>query len=150
MQIKQSFNKILVPLDLSETSLTVLPIARTLAINSQSELHILCVNVSQVAMVHAAGSGVPSAMQTPTNEQMLDRMKDAIGDSLAETDAHLSVVEDYDPADAIIKYADQNDIELIILTTHGYSGLTRLLLGSVAESVIRKSSCPVLTFKASH
>ncbi len=47
--------------------------------------------------------------------------------------------------DEIIKYASEHDIDLIVLGTHGHTGLSRLLIGSVAEKVVRLAACPVLT-----
>jgi nucleotide-binding universal stress UspA family protein len=52
------------------------------------------------------------------------------------------------PAHEILKYANETRVDLIVLGTHGSSGLGRLLMGSVAEDVLRKASCPVLTVKA--
>lgn len=47
----------------------------------------------------------------------------------------------------IIQYAKEHDIDLIVIGTHGRSGLVHLLMGSVAENVVRKAPCPVLTVK---
>ena len=49
-----------------------------------------------------------------------------------------------DPAEEIVRYATAHDIDLIVLGTHGRTGLSRVLLGSVAERVIRTAPCPVL------
>ena len=51
------------------------------------------------------------------------------------------------PADRILEYADANDIDLIVMGTHGRTGLDRYLLGSVTESVVRNSTTPVLTLR---
>jgi nucleotide-binding universal stress UspA family protein len=51
------------------------------------------------------------------------------------------------PADAIITYAKQAEIDLIVMGTHGRHGISHLLVGSVAEHVVRTASCPVLTVK---
>jgi len=58
------------------------------------------------------------------------------------------VIEVGTPTDRIIKYARDNEIDLIVLATHGRSGLGRLLMGSVAETVLRKGECPVLAVRA--
>lgn len=55
-----------------------------------------------------------------------------------------------DPAEEIVRYADAHDIDLIVLGTHGRTGLSRALLGSVAERVIRTASCPVLAVPGRH
>ena len=49
------------------------------------------------------------------------------------------------PADEIVQYARHHEIDLIVMGTHGCTGLTRAVLGSVAESVVRRAPCPVLT-----
>ena len=51
------------------------------------------------------------------------------------------------PADAITTYAKQAEIDLIVMGTHGRHGISHLLVGSVAERVVRTASCPVLTVK---
>ena len=51
------------------------------------------------------------------------------------------------PALAIIDLAEEEDVDLIVIGTHGRSGIDRVLMGSVAEMVLRRATCPVLTFK---
>jgi nucleotide-binding universal stress UspA family protein len=57
-------------------------------------------------------------------------------------------IEEGDPATAIVQVAQERPCEMIVLGTHGRSGLGRLLLGSVAEQVVRKAPCPVVTARA--
>jgi len=52
-----------------------------------------------------------------------------------------------DPIDEIISYADNHDIELAVLGTHGRAGISHMMLGSVTEKVVRKINCPVLCVK---
>jgi nucleotide-binding universal stress UspA family protein len=52
-----------------------------------------------------------------------------------------------DIPEAILRYAKHNDIDLIVMATHGRTGLTHLLMGSVAEKVVRAAPCPVLTLR---
>jgi nucleotide-binding universal stress UspA family protein len=52
-----------------------------------------------------------------------------------------------EPAAEIVKFAKENNVDMIVMTTHGRSGISRLLMGSVAEHVIRKAPCPVLTLR---
>lgn len=54
-----------------------------------------------------------------------------------------------DPAAEIVRIADENQCDLIVMGTHGRTGLGRLFMGSVAEQVMRRAPCPVLTVKAS-
>lgn len=53
-----------------------------------------------------------------------------------------------DPAETVLRLAADEHANLIVMGTHGHTGLTRLLVGSVAESVLRKAPCPVLTVRA--
>jgi nucleotide-binding universal stress UspA family protein len=53
-----------------------------------------------------------------------------------------------EPAEKILELAQQEHADLIVMGTHGTTGLARLLVGSVAESVLRKAPCPVLTVRA--
>jgi nucleotide-binding universal stress UspA family protein len=52
------------------------------------------------------------------------------------------------PAGAIVHLAEKEGVDMIVMPTHGRTGLVRLLMGSVAEEVVRKAKCPVLTVKA--
>lgn len=52
------------------------------------------------------------------------------------------------PIVEIVRYARENEMDLIVLGTHGRTGLTHVLMGSVAENVVRKAGCPVLTVRA--
>jgi nucleotide-binding universal stress UspA family protein len=58
-------------------------------------------------------------------------------------------IEDGDPARVIVQVAEDAGVNLIVVGTHGRSGVGRLLMGSVAEHVVRRAKCPVLTVKAS-
>ena len=51
------------------------------------------------------------------------------------------------PFTEIIRFAKDKDIDLIVMGTHGHTGLAHVLLGSVAEKVVRKAPCPVLTVR---
>jgi len=65
---------------------------------------------------------------------------------IAETKT--AVVISPGPADGLCHYASESDTDLIVLSTHGRSGLAHLLIGSVAERVVRHAPCPVLTVRA--
>jgi nucleotide-binding universal stress UspA family protein len=57
------------------------------------------------------------------------------------------LLRDADPVTAIVETAESHNCDLIVMGTHGWTGLTRLLMGSVAEGVLRRAPCPVLTIK---
>jgi nucleotide-binding universal stress UspA family protein len=52
-----------------------------------------------------------------------------------------------DPVEEIVRLADQEQVEMIVMATHGRTCLSRMLMGSVAGGVVRKANCPVLTVK---
>jgi nucleotide-binding universal stress UspA family protein len=54
------------------------------------------------------------------------------------------------PARTIVELAKEEGVDLIVLGTHGRTGFHRLLMGSIAEAVVRTAPCPVLTFKQPH
>jgi nucleotide-binding universal stress UspA family protein len=58
------------------------------------------------------------------------------------------LLEEGDPADQILRVAQEGGYDLVVMGTHGRTGLGRLLMGSVAEKVMRKAPCPVLVAKA--
>jgi universal stress protein A len=51
------------------------------------------------------------------------------------------------PATAIVEMARRENVDLIVMATHGRTGLTRMLMGSVAEEIVRRAECPVLVVK---
>jgi universal stress protein A len=56
-------------------------------------------------------------------------------------------VTDGNPADAIVRMAEELDVDLIVMATHGRTGVPHIVLGSVAEKVVRHAPCPVLTIR---
>jgi universal stress protein A len=54
------------------------------------------------------------------------------------------------PVEAIVAYADEHKVDLIVIATHGRTGLSHVLLGSVAERIVREAPCPVLTIRSRH
>jgi len=75
----------------------------------------------------------------------LDRAKEQVGGGV---DVRTELLEHHSPAAALAEYADANGVDQIVVATHGRTGVSRLLLGSVAEKLVRLSPCPVLTVPA--
>ncbi|MFW6153127.1 MAG: universal stress protein [Halobacteriota archaeon] len=73
-------------------------------------------------------------------EQMLDRAIDELADAAVSIERDVVVGR---PTRAIVEYVEEHDIDHVVMGSHGRSGVSRLLLGSVAESVIRRSPVPV-------
>ena len=138
--------KILHPTDFSPSSELAFEAACALARDRGAELVVL--HVVEVPL--SVPSGVMTAPPAPIAEA--DR-----GAALAKlraikpADGMLQVhhrLEMGDVAQAILSVAKEIAADLIVLGTHGRTGLSRLLMGSVAEKVVRSASCPVLTLRA--
>jgi len=93
----------------------------------------------------AAGGEYLYAIPEPPTEELLAKL-----DAIVLPDSHVPVARRLlagDPAEALIRLAQTEDVDMIVMGTHGRRGLTRLLMGSVAEAVVRAAPCPVLTVK---
>jgi nucleotide-binding universal stress UspA family protein len=133
---------VLHPTDFSENSEFAFRVACALARDYNARLILL--HVIPPPMVIYAGGPVPTETW-PTTEEVQEKLR------LLEGRAHKVRVESQvlegDPVDMILRAAVETDSDVIVMGTHGRTGLGRLLLGSVAESVIRKAPCPVLSAK---
>jgi nucleotide-binding universal stress UspA family protein len=142
----QAVRRILVPIDFSEPSQNALDHAKELAMTYGAEIHLLHV-VEEVALPGAYGMEpisfvVPEIIQS-TETALADMVKEEVGYEHVRVES----VAGY-PATTILDYIDEHDIDLVAIATHGRTGLDRLLLGSVAEKVVRRAACPVFTVKA--
>jgi nucleotide-binding universal stress UspA family protein len=133
---------ILHPTDFSASSRPAFDLACALARDYRADLVI----AHAIAPVHVfAPDGIVSASPTEDPIDVHARFG-----HLRPSDPGVSV--DYravegEPADAVLKLARDVGADVIVMGTHGTSGLMRLLVGSVAESVMRKAPCPVLTVR---
>jgi universal stress protein A len=134
--------KILFTTDLSHPSDAGLPLATSIARDQGSELMIL--HVMELPRAYAPGEWtfIPLEPDVEAIKQMLDKVKPT--DPTVPC-AHRMVSGD--PATEIVRVAAEENVEMIVMSTHGRTGLPHLLMGSVAEAVVRRAPCPVVTFK---
>jgi nucleotide-binding universal stress UspA family protein len=138
---------ILVPTDFSPTSKEALEYGRMLAERFGASLHLVHV-CEQPAMSAAWSEGY-----SLTLSEMQDEIRKEAQQRLASMIAPTWIVPvttevlTGSPALSIVEAARERGVSLIVMGTHGYSGLTRLVLGSVAERVVRTAPCPVLTVR---
>jgi nucleotide-binding universal stress UspA family protein len=108
---------------------------------------------SKLIVLHVAGPAVPGygeAALLYDPEETYAAFREELGEVKA-SDCTPKVEHRFvigDPAREIVRVAEEAPADLIVMGTRGRSGLTRLVMGSVAEHVLRKAPCPVLTVKA--
>jgi nucleotide-binding universal stress UspA family protein len=147
-----AFKKILCPTDFSPPSLEALKRAIDLAGHFAAELWVVHVipPVPPPAPVSDATFGL--SFDLPLYQQELSASSETALKELLERQvppglsAH-PVLASGDPAQEIIRTAEDQKIDLIVIATHGHTGWGRLIFGSVAEKVVRLAPCPVLTIK---
>jgi len=140
------YERILVPTDGSEATLEAVQQAVDLAAEHGATIHALYVVNS------ASFAGLPMDSSWENVSAMLsEEGSTALDDVEAIADEHGVDVErelaDGNPAREIVRYAEDEDCDLVVMGTHGRGGIDRLLLGSVAEKVVRSSTVPVLTVR---
>ena len=135
-------SKILFPTDFSHTGDAALALATSLARDTGAAL--LIVHVEEPPVAYGGGElyyGIPNPA-TEDLRKMLDEVRPK--DPNVPCDHYLITG---DPAAAIVRFAEEENADLIVMGTHGRTGLSRLLMGSVAESVVGRAKCPVLTLR---
>jgi nucleotide-binding universal stress UspA family protein len=141
--------RILVPTDFSKFSQNALSYAIALADKFGAELYLLHVVQNLGVMIPDMVNVVPPIM--PSNEQMTSAVREALGKVIKENKLERFKTKPEvrlgTPFYEIIQFAKEADADLIVMGTHGHSGLAHVLLGSVTEKVVRKAPCPVLTVR---
>jgi nucleotide-binding universal stress UspA family protein len=148
-----AFKRILVPLDGSDFARQALSTAAELATHMRADMHLLHALPSleeYPALVRASVTGpqFADAMQkshTWAREHLAQAARDI---QHAEVKVTTQVVKGY-PAEVIIQTAAQQQSNLIVMATHGYSGLKRWALGSIADKVLHATSTPLVLVRAS-
>jgi len=143
------FKRILIPLDGSRLAEKALETAQ-LVVQEGSEVHLLqVVRLPLPVITPEIGMSVPMIdMDELTNEAQTYLEGKAEELRAGGLNVYAAVVEDDNVADAIVAYAQKITADLIVKSTHGRGGLSRLVFGSVAEAVLRKAPCPILLIRA--
>jgi len=145
-----AIKNILVATDFGSASDTALRYGRALAGRFGARLHVLHVTESlYLAAASAYGySSIPPFVQQEIEEAAVKQTEALLTDEERRTQQGIAVtVTAGSPAMAIVDYATRHDIDLAVLGTHGRGALSHLLMGSVAERVVRMAPCPVLTVR---
>ncbi|MEX2401979.1 MAG: universal stress protein [Rhodothermales bacterium] len=137
---------ILVTTDLAEDSLWSIRYGWTLAARFGAELHVFYADVLH-GPLHGASDTVRADTEVASRlDELTTRIADEDRDG-SRVKVRYAIERDVYPAPAILDYADNQDVDLIVMGTHGRRGVSRLVLGSVAEEVVREAKCAVMTIR---
>jgi nucleotide-binding universal stress UspA family protein len=137
----RTFNHILFPVDFSDRSEAARPVVACWAQRFQSKvtlLHTIQIPIS----AYGGADGYPMIVDVPQIEATAKERLDRVALDIPSTKR---IVKTGDPAFEIVQYAGKNDVDLIMMPTHGYGKFRSLLLGSVAAKVLHDAHCPVWT-----
>lgn len=142
------YDAILVPTDESDTATLAAEHALDVAGRYDATIHALSVvdlgGITGVPTVDIDATGIEDRLTEAAMEAT-----EAIADRAAEAGIDcVTTVRTGTPYREILAYVDEEPVDLVVMGTHGRSGLERLLMGSVAEHVVRASPVPVLTVRA--
>jgi nucleotide-binding universal stress UspA family protein len=145
-----TLKNVLVATDFSEASDAALVYGRELAGRFGAALHVL--HVADNIFVTTFGAETYAAMAPDLQRELEDAARAKLAELVIDSDhsgppAKAMVVTSSSPSFAIIDYAGEHGIDLIVMGTHGRGTLAHLLMGSVAEKVVRLAPCPVLTVR---
>ena len=139
--------RILLPTDFSDCSANATKYACELATRFDAELHLLHALESQsTTPTFVMGLAIPS--YTHESHVAVEKAMNNVLDAQWSADRTVvhAIVEG-SPKVEIVQYARKHAIDLIVLATHGRTGLSHVIMGSVAEAVVRTVPCPVLTVR---
>jgi len=157
------FKRILCPVDLSRLSLDGLRLAVKVAEASKAALYVLHAidNPFDELYMSSIGQADPALLGlyqsqpikrakivAAAEEHSAVLLKQFAHDSVTSLTKVRYVVKSGDPLEAILDAAAERRVDLIVLATHGRTGIKRLLIGNVAEKVVRHAPCPVLIVKS--
>lgn len=144
--LKDPPKNILVPIDFSESSEKAANAACTLAKKTGATVHFL-----HAYLIPVDSTGLALAISRAYVEQFVKESKVLLGDLAGKHGAGVALgpleVKSGDPREVITEEAKRLHAELIVMGTHGRRGISRALLGSVAESVVRTAPCSVLVVR---
>ena len=140
--------RILVPVDFNVPSRAALTVASDLATALNASLDVLhVIELPDGSKMASEGYvPLPETYRLAVEQQATEHLKDWLPTTSAPATASRHIAEGR-PADEIVRYADDHRADVIVMGTHGRSGVPLFFMGSVAEKVVRTAHCPVLTVR---
>lgn len=143
------YQKILVPLDGSNRAEKILPHVEALAVQNQATVTLLQI-VPPAGDILTAGVITPLRDQLDSEKKLAESYLNSIkaGLQAKQIETRTRVVVSGQVADAIVKIADEEKINLVAMSSHGHSGLSRVFYGSVAASLLHQIDRPLLIIRS--
>lgn len=141
----KEFNRILFPVDLSESAGKIVPYVHTVSQRFGSQVHIL---FAARVFEHFTNLYVPHPSISKFEKELLEgaekRLYEFADEYFKEFPHTKTTVVEGDPSEEIINYIHEHKIDLVIMGTHGRKGMDKILFGSVADRVVKTAPVPVL------
>jgi universal stress protein A len=135
-------NKILCPIDFSDFNQAANEYACILAKSTGAEIVYLHASLP-LATTYGSYGYIDMDEEAQRDQKRLEKIKPTIDDIKASHEIRFGT-----PAVMIVDFANEHDVDLIVMGTHGRTGVRRVVMGSVAEAVVRRAKCPVLAIKS--
>ena len=136
-----NIKRILCPIDFSDFNQAANEYASLLAQSSGAKIIYLHCSLPEVP--YASHPYIDVDQEEARDRKRLEEITPTVEGVEAEY-----AIEFGSPAEKIVDFANENDVDLVVMGTHGRTGLRRVFMGSVAEGVVRKAECPVLAVKS--
>lgn len=147
-----TLRKILVPIDLSPAGMRVLAQAQDFALKFSADIDVLHVWTPPPMLAPEALIAGIGTTEQPFAEWLANTAREHLSQFVSEAAVSgIAIANSYcelgDPASGIVERAASGGYDLLVLGTHGRTGLSHALMGSVAEKVVRRAPCAVLTVR---
>jgi universal stress protein A len=137
------YKRVLCPVQLDKNSLAALAVAKEIATQNNGKLFVMHVVSAHTDPTRVGGAAMAAHDEKIAEQELAKLEKEQLGDIEHEIIRRLG-----NPAEEVGKAEHDFGIDLVVMATHGRTGVSHLVLGSVAERVVREAVCPVLTIRA--
>jgi nucleotide-binding universal stress UspA family protein len=142
------YRKVLCPVDFDDNSSQAMKHAAALALHSGAMLYLLHAVQINPLVAQGAAEGFAGKQFCDTQVESARQQLEQLAQSIPPAVKHEFVIEIGEPGHLIVVAARRLGADLVVMATHGRRGLKHLVLGSVAERIVRESSVPVLTVRS--
>ena len=145
------FKKVLSPTDFSEASYAGLAVANELALHFSAELLVVHVVAAVPLPIMDSGEGLGgfdvSSYQLELEASAKNSLQELLHQRVSKELRVRPLVAYGDAANEVVRIAEAEQVDLIVIATHGMTGWRHFIFGSVAEKVVRHATCPVMTIR---